>query len=231
MIRKLIPFAAAAVLLLFFIVGPGRSFIPLGAPARSAAPTGAAAAADHSHEAGTAPTTGLAPSPVVNPPATAARISVAVRAADPAARGYVIEATVVGPDGKPLSDTNVKFFELVDLFGQREMSIGTGVTDGRGLAAVTFLPAAAGTQDVVVRSSVSGKVTAGEGRRSFDATVTAAQARVGERPLLAQFSDKVPYAAGFIVLSVWALIAFALLATARGVISGARRTTRKGEPA
>ncbi len=229
MIRKVVPFAAAAIVLVALLVGSGRALLPVGTPARTATPASEAATA-HEHETTSSSSIGLAPSPVVNPPATAARIGIEVRQADPATRGYVIEATVLGSDGKPLSDANVKFYELVDLFGTREMAIGSAVTDGRGTAAVTFLPAVAGTQDIVARSSVTGKVTAGEGRKSFDATVAAAQPRQ-QRPLLAEFSDRVPYGAGLIVLSVWALIAFALLATARGVIGGARGKTRKGEPA
>lgn len=230
MTRKLIPFAAAIALLLFFI-GPGRGFLPTalpGRPAVSAAPQ----VADHAHDAttGNASTIGLAPSPVTSPASTAARVNVAVTAAPEAARGYVIAATALGPDGRPLADAPLRFYELVDLFGTREMQIGSGTSDGRGVVTLTYLPAQPGTHDLVVRTSAVGKVTAGEGRTSFDASVSAPQSKV-ERPLLAIFSDRVPYAAGLIVLSVWSLIAFALFATARGVIRGARRTTRKGEPA
>lgn len=230
MIRKALPFAAVAVLLLLFVVfvGPGRGLLPNAGPARQTHAAGAATG--HGSEGTTVSTIGLAPSPVVAPPATAARVVVAVTPAAEAQRGYVIEATAVGADGRPLSDATMRFYELVDLFGLREMEIGEGVADGRGVVRVTYLPARTGSHDLVVRSGPVGKVTAGEGRTSFDASVSAPQTRVVRSPL-AEFSDRVPYAAGLIVLSVWGLIAFALFATARGVIGGARRTTRKGEPA
>ena len=231
MIRKLAPFAAAAVMLLFF-VGPGRAYLPSALQLRSSAPLVSSdqQAAEHDHGATTTSSLGLAPAPVVNPPATAARIALVTAPAEKTERGYTLTATVRAPSGDALADANVRFFELVDLFGTREMYVGSAVTDGRGNAAITYLPAQIGTHRLVVRTSTNGKISPGEARTTFEASISAPEAKV-ERPPLAAFSDRVPYAAGLIVLAVWGLIAFALLATARGVFGGARPTTRKEEPA
>lgn len=228
MIRKLIPFAAAGVMLLVFL-GPARGMLP-GQLRTSGSLIATAQPAGHEHDGATTSSVGLAPAPVVNPPASAARVSITTQPAEKSERGYVLEARVRAPSGDALADAPVKFYELVDLFGTREMYIGNGVTDGRGVASITYLPAQSGTHQLVVRTSAIGKISAGEARVSFDATV-AAQPAQAQRSPLAVFSDKVPYAVGVLVLAVWGLIAFALVATARGVIGGARQTSRKGEPA
>ena len=229
MIRKLIPFAAALAMLLFF-VGPGRSYLPSQLRSSGSLVSNDAQVAEHDHGTTTTSSVGLAPSPVVNPPASAARISAQTAPAEKTEQGYTLTATVRAPSGDPLADANVKFYELVDLFGTREMYIGTAVTDGRGAASITYLPAQTGTHKLVVRTAQNGKITPGEARLAFEASVAAPE-HVVQRPALVQFADKVPYAAALIVLTVWALIGFALFATARGVIGGARGSSRKGEPA
>ena len=228
MIRKLIPFAAAGVMLLVFL-GPARSLLP-GQLRTSGSLVANDQPAGHEHDTTTTSSVGLAPAPVVNPPATAARVAIQTQPAEKSERGYVLEATVRAPSGDALADAPVKFYELVDLFGTREMYIGSSVTDGRGAASITYLPAQSGTHRFVVRTSPVGKVSAGEARVSFEASAAAQPAQAPRSPL-AIFSDKVPYAVGLLVLAVWGLIAFALVATARGVIGGARQTSRKGEPA
>ncbi len=57
-------------------------------------------------------------------------------------------------------------------------------------------------------------------------------ASIRQEPMpLSAFAAGVPYAVGLIVLAVWGLIAFALFGTARGVIGGARSTSRREKPA
>ena len=136
--------------------------------------------------------------------------------------GYVLEARLVTTDNKPVNESAVVFYDVVDLFGSREMQVGAATTDGQGLAAVTYLPARAGTHRIVARSVARPGLAASEGRASLEASVTAASYVVEPAPLSA-FSSKVPYGAGAIVLAVWALIAFALFGTARGVMTGARK--------
>ena len=227
--RKLIPFVAAAVMLLLFL-GPARAFLPFQMRSSGSLVSNETAVTEHDHGTTTTSGVGLAAAPVVNPPASAARISAKTQPAAKTERGYVLEATVRAPSGDALADANVKFYELVDLFGTREMYIGSAVTDGRGVASITYLPAEIGTHDLVVRTTQNGKISAGEARLTFEASVAAPAVAV-QRSALAQFSDRVPYAVGILVLAVWSLIGFALIRTARDVIGGARRSSRKGEPA
>ncbi len=226
MIKKLVPLLAA-VAIVTLALGPGRQFLP--APLRLQSGGTLTASDDMSDiDHGKATGIGIAPDPVTNPRATAARLTVAVQPLEKAERGYSLSTTVLGPDGKPIADARVKFYALVDLFGQREMLIAATTTDGRGVASYAYLPAQLGPQAIVVRYAGQGKVTAGEGRMTFDATVAAPELAQERKPLIS-FTDRVPYAAGLIVLAVWALIAFALLGTARGVIAGARSTRGKEE--
>ena len=228
MIRRAVPFVAAAAALAL-LIGPGQQLLPAGLRLQSNGSLVASQPpAAHVESRGSG--IGLAPAPVVNPPATAARLSIAVSALEQAERGYSLQAKVLAPDGRALADAPVRFYELVDLFGAREMHIGNGTTDGRGVTTLGYLPARTGPHHIVVRTTTQGKVTAGEGRTTFDATVAASEPRF-ERSALAAFSDRVPYAVGVLVLAVWGLIALALFGTARGVIGGARGTSRKGDTA
>ncbi len=227
--KKLLPLVAvvavAAVVAVLF--GPARQYLP-GAQrlqADGTVVTSEEPIVDHGRPTGI----GLAPAPVANPPATAARLLVTAQPLPKAEQGYALAVTVVSPDGKPLADAPVKFFELVDLFGQREMLLGARTTDGRGSASYAYLPAQTGIHQIVARSASQGRVTTGEGRVTFEASV-AKERTPAERSGFTVFSDRVPYAAGLLVLAVWGLIAFALFGTARGVIGGARGD-QKGETA
>lgn len=228
MIKKLLPLVAAiaAVAVLF---GPARQYLP-GAPLLQSGGVLVAHNEPSATNARRATGIGLAPAAIVNPPATAARLRVTAQPLPETQRGYGLAVTVVAPDGKALVDAPVRFFELVELFGSREMLLGTGITDGRGNASYAYLPARAGAHQIVVRSQSQGRVTAGEGRLTFEASV-AEGPLPAEHSSFAAFSDRVPYAAGVIVLVVWGLIGFALLSTARGVIGDARTTSHKGETA
>lgn len=213
------------------IVGLSALGLVLSGSAKPSATSGAETAARSEDQSGNALSgLGLAPAPVVNPRLTAARITLSVAPLAKADRGYSLTARVLTPDGKPVGDTTVKYYELVEIFGQREMLLGAATTDGRGDALVSYLPARQGTHAIVVRSAAQGRVTAAEGRLVFDADRAAAQRR-SERSALAIFSDKVPYAVGALVLLVWGLIAFAFFDTARGVIGGARGPSHKEGPA
>jgi len=177
---------------------------------------------------GTATGIGLAPAPVTDPAPTAARLAVTIQPAATAQQGYTLEVRATQPDGKPAAEIAVRFFDVVELFGRREMFLAAARTDGRGVATYLYLPPQTGQRQIVVRSTGRDRtLTAGEGRAAFDARIAAAPYQP-IRSNLAAFSDRVPYAAGLVVLSVWGLIAFALFGTARGVIGGARETSVEG---
>lgn len=222
MIRKLLPLVAAIVVVAL-VLGPGRQYLPGGLRLQTGGSLGSGdhGMVDMDAAQGRPSGIGLAPAPVVNPPAAAARMRLEITPAQKTARGYVLAVQVNASDGKPLAEVPVKVFDIVDLFGLREMYLGTVTTDGSGAASYEYLPATSGQRQIVVRFAGAGAVKAAEARTSFTATV-AAPARSFELRPLAGFSDRVPFAAGALVLAVWALIAFALIATARGVFVGAR---------
>lgn len=226
--RIVIAFAAIAVAAIG-LLGPGRSLLPASTqPVRAlAAPAADAAAATHSgHDAAGTP----AARPAIVPPVGGARVEVTTRSAAKVEQGYVIETRVVSPDGKPVNDAVVRFYQLVDFFGPREELIGAARTDGQGNAALTYLPAAVGPSEIVVRFAGQGSLVPSVGTGTFEATVAAPPYRA-DQPGLLSFTRLVPYAAGAILLAVWGLIAFALFATARGIAVRAVPTTAKEDTA
>ena len=226
--RAIVPLIGT-VLVVLLLVGPGRQYLPAGLRLQlgEASPGGdPVMVMDEGKPTGV----GLAPAAVLNPPATAGRLDVKAAPLEHAERGYALSTRLVAPDGKPIEGATVRFYEVVELFGKREMFIEDAVTDGRGDAAIAYLPARTGSHAIVVRFPGANKVTAGEARMTLEASV-AAPVRTIERRALASFSDRIPYAAGLVLLAVWALIAFVLFATARGVVVGAHGKRGKEESA
>lgn len=136
-------------------------------------------------------------------------------------QGYMLAVKLRTSDGRPLNEATVRFYQSVELFGDREMLIATARTDGQGNGSTTYLPARTGLQEIVMRFAGRDHVAPFEVRRAFDAAVAAAPYRAATPPL-ASFSAAVPYGVGVVVLSVWALIAFAFFGTALGIRRGAR---------
>jgi len=229
--RALITFAALGIATVA-LLGPGRALLPgslrLQAPDVSLNATApeAAAPSHNTHDANNAPAT----RPAIVPPPGGARVDVTTRGATKAEQGYVLEAKVVSPEGNPVNDAVVRFYELVDFFGPREELIGSARTDGQGTAAMTYLPASIGQREIVVRFAGQGSLVPSFGTATFDASVGAPAYRA-DQPALLNFTRLVPYAAGAIVLAVWALIAFALLGTARGIAVSAAQTPAKEDTA
>lgn len=141
-------------------------------------------------------------------------------------QGYVLAVRLRTSDGRPVNETAVRFYETVDFFGRREMYLGAATTDGQGNTSLVYLPAQLGAHEIVARSAGHDHFTAAEGRTTFEATVAAADHQREPAPLAA-FSAALPYAVGLGVLAVWALLAYALIGTARGVLGGARDLAQK----
>jgi len=222
--RIVIAFAAVSIAAIA-LLGPGRSLLPAStrpADAPAAPAPNVVAAAHAGHDAASTP----AARPAIAQPPDGARVEVTTRAAAKAELGYVIETRVVSPDGRAVNDAVVRFYQLVDFFGRREELIGTARTDGQGNAALTYLPASIGSQDIAVRFAGQGSLVPSVGTARFDAIVATPPYRSDE-PALLGFTRLVPYAAGAIVLSVWGLIAFALFGTARGIAVRAAKTSAK----
>lgn len=154
-------------------------------------------------------------------------IDVSARASERSEQGYVIDARVRTADGKAIGDAAIRFYELVDFAGPREMFLGSTTTDSQGIASIAYLPALTGTRQIVARfAGCCEHIAAAEGRVAVEATIAKPAFRTERQPL-AEFSDRVPYVVGVLVLGVWGLIGFALIAAARGVIGGARGASRK----
>jgi len=148
--------------------------------------------------------------------------------AEPSAKteqGYILTAKLVAKDAKAVNEVTVRFYDVVDLLGPREMLIGIAATDGLGRATLAYLPAEAGRHEIVTRTAARDQGPTTEARFTLDATLAAPPAYAPEELPLASFSSFVPYAAGAVVLGVWALFAVALLGTGRRILVGARAAT------
>ncbi len=162
------------------------------------------------------------PTPPLGGAAARAAATVSVAASARVEQGYVLEARLLTKDAKPMNEVAVRFYDVVELLGTREMLIGAATTDGQGQASVKYLPAELGRHEIVARAAPSLQATPMEARTIFEAGTAAAPAYAPEQLPLASFSDAAPYAAGAVVLAVWALFAVALLGTARRIAAGAR---------
>ncbi len=212
------------------LLGPARGLLPgawLMSSGNATLTTPGTKPGTGGHQSDTTPASSSAPAAL--PPGNAT-LALSTQALAKAADGYTVSAALRKSDGTAVGAATVRFYEAVDLLGDREMLIGSAVTDGTGVASLAYLPARTGTHEIVARTSAAGKVDAAVGRLTFESSVSAPAYQETRKPL-ASFSDRVPYAVGVLVLGVWSVIAFALLATARGVIGGARSSTQKGETA
>lgn len=153
---------------------------------------------------------------------------VRVTPAEKLEQGYALSVRLRTTEGRPVNEATVRFYEIVELFGTRDMLVATATTDGQGNASTTYLPARTGPHKIVVRFPGREHVAPAETRLSFEATVAAPPYQQEPVPLTS-FMATVPYGVGAIVLSVWTLIAFALFGTVIGVLRGTRDYTQKGD--
>ena len=157
-----------------------------------------------------------------------ATIQLTVAPATKVDQGYALAVRVRTDDGKPVNDATIRFYESVDLFGAREMVLGTTITDGQGLGSYLYLPAQLGSHQIIARFTGREQIASTEARATFDAFIAAPLYQPETVPL-SSFSQVVTVAVGVIVLSVWALIGFAFISTARGVRRDARDLGVKGD--
>ncbi len=165
--------------------------------------------------------------PVPPPAGAAARLAaaVSVAASAHAEQGYAVETRLLTKDAKPMNGITVRYYDVVELLGPREMLIGSAVTDGQGRASFTYLPQEAGRHEVIVRSAALDQYVATEGRATFQADVVAPASYSRELLPLSSFTGQLPWVAGGVLLAVWALFAVALLGTGRRILVGARIAT------
>ena len=155
-------------------------------------------------------------------------IQLTIGPASKADQGYALAVRVRTDDGKPVNEATIRFYETVDLFGAREMVLGGATTDGQGQGTFVYLPAQLGSHQIIARFAGRDQIASAEARATFDALVAAPLYQPETVPL-SGFSQVVTVAVGVVVLSVWALIGFAFISTARGVRRGARDLGQKGD--
>lgn len=147
--------------------------------------------------------------------------TIAVAPAEKVEQGYRIDIRLRTSEGRPVNEATVRLYQVVELFGQREMYITSVMTDGQGAGSAVYLPARTGRHELIARWPGREHLPDLEERFAFEAAVAAPAYREAPVPLAA-FSAAVPYGVGVVVLSVWALIAFALFGSAIGIRRGRR---------
>lgn len=228
--RKLVPYIGAAIATVVLLGGAGslltgglRLQIPNSSTSGVATTTSGTPGHDPAKDKQYQPLS-------IVPPSDGSKLALSAAPAAKVEQGYLVSVKVTSPAGKPVGDAPIRFYDVVDLFGQREELIGSATTDGQGVAVISYLPASAGTHQIVARFPGQGSLVESVGSMSLDATV-AAPTYKSDPPGFALFTRYVPYGAGVVVLAVWGLIAFSLFATARGIAAAADGKIRKGETA
>lgn len=161
--------------------------------------------------------------PGTGPAAAAAKAttSLSVQPDSRGDRGYVLQARVATNDGKPVANAVVRFYDVVQLLGSREMLIGAKATDGQGTVSLSYLPAQGGTHQIVARPANS-QLAATTGNASFDASVVAPSTYARERLPLDRFSVNLPVAGETVLLLVWGVFAFVVIGSLIRIPRGAR---------
>lgn len=165
--------------------------------------------------------------PSSGPAAAAAKAttSVSITPDTRADRGYLVDARLVTKEGKPIANALVRFYDVVELLGPREMLIGAETTDGLGTVSMFYKPAQGGTHQIIARPA-NAELAATDGRTTFDATVVAPPAYARERLPLDRFSVNLPAAGQTILLVVWGTFAFVLIGSLIRIPRGAHPDTR-----
>lgn len=125
---------------------------------------------------------------------------------------YVLSARLLMDDGGALAYQPVRFYEQVELFGEREALLGESYTDSGGVATLKYRPAVAGERLIVVRYA---------GDRAHDGSsirltvqVPQAKAAYERQPLpFAALQPWLPVGVGLLVLSVWLVLVIAFVRT------------------
>jgi hypothetical protein len=164
----------------------------------------------------------------VAPTAARALTSLSVQPATKEARGYALEARLVGKDGKALVGTEIAFYDVVELLGPREMWIGAAKTDGFGTVAIDYLPAEGGAHTIVARPTQWDRLAATQATATIQAVRVAPTTYAREDLPLDPFSVRVPSVGAFVLLSIWALFAFVVFGTAYRIPRGVHRSPYPG---
>jgi hypothetical protein len=133
-----------------------------------------------------------------------------------------LRVTLTTAAGKPLSERNVAFYELSNVFGPREVLLGTATTDSTGFAAIDYQPSQTGQQTIFARFT-------GDQDNAASQVSSAIQVRevvpiFTEEPLpLASVRQWLPLGLASLVLATWAVLLGVTIRTVLGVRSAGLR--------
>jgi hypothetical protein len=128
----------------------------------------------------------------------------------------MLTARLTTADGRPLSGQSIDFYQRVELFGSRLAHLGAATTDSSGAAALLYLPAEVGRQEIAARFDPEEGYAPSEATGAID--VGAATPPFESDPLpLALVSHWLPYALGAMVIATWVVLLWVFLSTARGI--------------
>ncbi|MHB1415534.1 MAG: hypothetical protein ACYC1C_09790 [Chloroflexota bacterium] len=135
----------------------------------------------------------------------------------------VLSATLTTPDGQPLNNLPVKFYQEVDLLGSREAYLGTATTNATGTATLSFQSSEQAKPTVKVRFEGNDGYVAAQAVFTLSG-VQAASPFVAEVAPLAPVGRWLTNAALAAVLAVGLLLLGILLSTAHSIRASAGRS-------
>jgi hypothetical protein len=144
-------------------------------------------------------------------------------------KGYTLEARLVGKDGKAIANTDIAFYDVLQLLGTREMLIAVAKTDGYGVATIEYLPASGGRHTINVRPLQWDRLAATQATATIDAARVAPVVYARERLPLDPFSARLPAIGTAVVAVIWGLFAFVVLGSAYLIPRGKRSSPYMGK--
>jgi hypothetical protein len=134
----------------------------------------------------------------------------------------VLIAKLTREDGYPLSERNVAFFEMTDLFGDARMPIGAATTSAVGVASLKYETRQAGEHKFTVVYSGDDTTASVIVDATLDLENLPAMPSLSPPVGMEKISEWSTLAAGVVVLAVWGLLAGVFVGTVRGIKHGAK---------
>jgi len=119
--------------------------------------------------------------------------------------GVVLEAKALKATGGVVSNQNIDFFVVADFFMEGPVLIGSGTTDGRGVASTTYRPTWSGNTKFSASYSGDGALAPAKGSVELSVRSTTADYHPAPRDL-SQLRQTAGRAAIMVALAVWALL-------------------------
>jgi hypothetical protein len=134
---------------------------------------------------------------------------------------FWIMVTLTTEDGRYVGNRTLSIVEPIDFFGRREAILGTAVTDGTGVATVTYQPSDASEHTVVVRFSGDKEYAASKAELVIDVAEAISPFPEEDTPL-ASVGTGLAVFLGFLGVAFWAVLLGVLSRTAWRIKRAAR---------